>query len=407
MFSNKKESTEYKITSAPLPKTSLTSINSLDYKKYITDIIDTIDEVSDNQKILNIDYMTRKIANYIYLKPEWRKKFTKILKPLVQNNDTNLVSSLLYLRCHSQQLIMDVSQYQRTHKIPEFPLIGYLQILNSLIRTDTSIVPELMEFYNAEQTTLREKMSIADIIDRVDNVLGGRLLNEIRVIEEAQQVRVRGKKRTIYSDSQNVHNNSINSKVQDIIGYLCSEYSTSEDMISKFESHYQKIPFDIRKSLERIQIDIANYHGYSLLDLFKSLMNYIEKHSQRDDMIERLKDELMEMSGYCSTGHAARLVNVLQGFDVEPELILKIDIFEEVWAIFNNYMYEYLKDKDEIMELLIEDPHEFCKKIDMDDFEKQHLQEYELEKKDVSNLKVKLLEKYTGLNKHTVSQLIS
>jgi hypothetical protein len=32
MFSNKKENTEYKITSAPLPKTSLTSINSLDYK---------------------------------------------------------------------------------------------------------------------------------------------------------------------------------------------------------------------------------------------------------------------------------------------------------------------------------------------------------------------------------------
>ena len=95
MFSNKKDNTEYKITSAPLPKTSLTSINSLDYKKYITDIIDTIDEVSDNQTFLNIDYMTRKIANYIYLKPEWRENFTKILKPLVQNNDANLVSSLL------------------------------------------------------------------------------------------------------------------------------------------------------------------------------------------------------------------------------------------------------------------------------------------------------------------------
>ena len=294
---------------------------------------------------------------------------------------------------------MDVSQYQRTHKIPDFPLIGYLQILNSLIRTDTSIAPELMELYNAAQTTLREKMSIADIIYQVDNVLGERLLNEIRTIEAAQD-RGRNNKRTIYSDSQNVHNNSLNSRVQDIIGYLCSEYSTSEYMISKFESQYsfyEKIPFDILKSLERIQIDSANYSGYSLLDLFNSLMNYIEKHSQRDDMIERLKDELMEMSGYCSTGHAARLVNVLQGFEVEPKLILKIDIFEEVWAIFNNYMYEYLKDKDEIMELLIEDPHEFCKKIDMDDFEKQHLQEYELEEKDVSNLKVKLLGKYTGV----------
>ena len=400
-------------------KTSLTSISSIDFKQYTDTIVDTIDDVSDYEKFINIDYMTRKIFNYIYLRGEIVDKFTMVLNPIVQHTEQPLSIALLFLRALRTNMVIDVCKYQRENLDPEFPLIAYLQILNSLMRLNHDapvIIPELIEIYNRPGTTLKEKMCIADIVLNFNSALGEQMLEEIRMIEErlrierevrAPQTQQGYMQRTIYDDSQNVHNAGINSSVNNIIRELCSNH----DAVDAFKIIKKKIKVNhrIKETLERIQFDSARFGGYTLKDIFNALVGLIVIHPQCDDMLVRLREELLEMAGYCSTGHAARLVNVLQGFDVDEALVLEMDCIDEMYSIFNKVMCEYLLEYEDIMDLMLEDIHIFTKHIIehvLPDFEKNHMVDYDLPDYQQRDYKIKILVKYTKLKKNVISSMI-
>jgi hypothetical protein len=75
----------------------------------------------------------------------------------------------------------------------------------------------------------------------------------------------------------------------------------------------------IELGLNRIQMDRALYskYNYSLLNILLKVWTFINVDSNsevKDEMTKRLIEELIEMSGTCSTGYAERLVNVISGF---------------------------------------------------------------------------------------------
>ena len=72
----------------------------------------------------------------------------------------------------------------------------------------------------------------------------------------------------------------------------------------------------INISLNRIYMDRALYSKYncSLLHILLKIWTYLTTHESEDDMKTRLLEELIDMSGTCSSGFASRLINVISGF---------------------------------------------------------------------------------------------
>lgn len=84
----------------------------------------------------------------------------------------------------------------------------------------------------------------------------------------------------------------------------------------KDKKEYEEKENKINVSLNRICMDRALYSSYncSLLNILLKVWTYLTSHESEDDMKKRLIEELIEMSGTCSSGFASRLVNVISGF---------------------------------------------------------------------------------------------
>jgi hypothetical protein len=84
----------------------------------------------------------------------------------------------------------------------------------------------------------------------------------------------------------------------------------------KEKEEYDEKKDKINVSLNRIYMDRALYSSYncSLLHILLKVWTYLTTHKSEEDMKNRLIEELIEMSGTCSSGFASRLVNVISGF---------------------------------------------------------------------------------------------
>ena len=149
-----------------------------------------------------------------------------------------------------------------------------------------------------------------------------------------------GNQRTIFDNAQNVHVDEIEDSVIEGIKFLstisddCSkkkytfeqvkkqvdeileEQEPDEDCDVNDKKLYDDKVDKITISLNRILIDRALYssYNYSLLNILLKIWGYIQTHDSKDEMIKRILEELVDMSGTCSTGYASRLINVISGF---------------------------------------------------------------------------------------------
>ena len=115
---------------------------------------------------------------------------------------------------------------------------------------------------------------------------------------------------------------------------------TTEDDYIISKENYEKIPnnmFDlnvIKSSLGRFQLDRSINNNVQNKKLFIKVWNVINCHKDKDELIKRLFQELIEMNGTCSTGHVSRLANIFSGFELNGEIIkLNIDCKSEMFAV--------------------------------------------------------------------------
>jgi hypothetical protein len=159
-----------------------------------------------------------------------------------------------------------------------------------------------------------------------------------------------GNVKTIFDNSQNVHINEIEQSVLEALEFLSSinmktlsdipgtaqitfdyvkkhiedelEKSKPIEPKRKTKKYKEEIKFYeekedmIKISLNRIYMDRALYSKYncSLLHIILKIWTYLSNHDSEDDMKTRLLEELIDMSGTCSSGFASRLVNVISGY---------------------------------------------------------------------------------------------
>ena len=71
------------------------------------------------------------------------------------------------------------------------------------------------------------------------------------------------------------------------------------------------------------------------------------KGDRREELLSRLNEELKDMNKTCSTGHMARLINVLQGYTDNQKYILGIDVEKEIKKQIFAHLTKSLKGADD------------------------------------------------------------
>lgn len=99
----------------------------------------------------------------------------------------------------------------------------------------------------------------------------------------------------------------------------------------------------IRVALNRIYMDRALYSKFntSLLNILLKIWSYLDKHEHKEEMEQRLLEELEEMAGTCSSGFATRLVNVISGFG---DFNIRISFSDQIIANFTGRLNAHARN---------------------------------------------------------------
>jgi hypothetical protein len=199
------------------------------------------------------------------------------------------------------------------------------------------------------------------------NTIRNNIINDIPIIAPIiirdnvryipNNLRQNTKERSIYNDGQNVHNTEINNSVLEAGKNLIKNYTTSSILTFNYNL-ISNLPEDkkmkIEAALHRILTDDTIFkYNITLYTLFQSLLYFIEKHPNKDELNKRLIEELISSSGLCASGHISRLINTLQGYDISNDLKIKIKIDDEIYAKIKHFIDKSLQnavDNDEIMD---------------------------------------------------------
>ncbi len=191
--------------------------------------------------------------------------------------------------------------------------------------------------------------------------------------------------KNIAQDEHNVHNSAINNLMKNISINLTTDYPCKhllgmvESTNSMDINELQKLHKTKQKFISTLMAKLKNRKRWddkintaikfifdstvhfnihvTLLEILASLMLWINTHQGelRDELYNRLFDELSDMSGQCSTGHMSRLINVMQGFTENPRYILTIDVKEEINQAVRNKLTGALQDaSDDIIEGIVD-----------------------------------------------------
>jgi hypothetical protein len=205
------------------------------------------------------------------------------------------------------------------------------------------------------------------------------LINLPRQLPQADQ-------KTVYKDGQNVHNSNINSTVMRVFSTLYERHK-DKFVLTAVEEHeifYHKtcILTEICTALANkytSEADLINnsktyiiestaiftHQELGMIDAFISIWLWIQEQEHKDELEKRLLEELKSMEGYCTTGHIARFMNVIQGFTDDPTLQILISEKDQYTSVIKNYLSKKLKEceDEKVVEGLLSGSDEFVRFI--------------------------------------------
>lgn len=253
-------------------------------------------------------------------------------------------------------------------------LAGQYLIQKCELKDTNDIQVGLMSFAQDPDLDYDLRADAADVILRIGSPKNKITAKEIILMLGRQD----GYIKTIFNNAQNVHVNEIEDSVLEVLEFLSSlkiksiqnipitfEYVKKQiDNLLKLEKHkckkkckkdckYNQKLDSINISLNRIYMDRALYGKYNinLLHILLKIWTYLSSHKSELQMKQRLLEELVDMSGTCSTGFASRLVNVISGFG---DFNLRISWRDQIIANFTGRLNACARDiKDEDFQALV------------------------------------------------------
>lgn len=167
----------------------------------------------------------------------------------------------------------------------------------------------------------------------------------------------------VFKNSQNVHNQSIESSVEKLIEYISNyvpkngiQYTfekTKEELEDKIKTH-EKYEI-LKQSMIRITIDRAIYGRLhlTLMNIITKLWTFIQDSEYKEELEKRLLEELIESTNKCSSGYVSRIVNTLSGF---CELSVQISFEDQIISVLERRLNKKIEEEDEKdMDLILDE----------------------------------------------------
>jgi hypothetical protein len=286
----------------------------------------------ENYKMEALLYFDR-VVNDQSLECDYRYKAILSLEPVGGENDDDeddednvdvfFVTECMYnfLTCKS-----NMTRYR--------VLSGQYILQKNLLPPDTeeernnNVQTTLISFAKDDQLDYNIRADAADVLMQLGNDINKASAREVIMILGRDV----GVVRTIFDNAQNVHIDEFEKSVQEGIEFLNTfplmlinnipitfEYVEKKikDIVKENNELSKNNVEAIEIGLNRIYMDRALYSKYNctLINIFLKVWTYISQNDENiEEMKKRLIEELIDMSGTCSTGYAERLVNVISGF---------------------------------------------------------------------------------------------
>ena len=349
----------------------LKSINSCDFiekRKKLTKVL--LDEDTSHIVHLKIaNFFCNKLAMIYRIPPDLSEILVKSVYGIVFNGvGLPTPTRLRYLRFQNENVPFKASLKLYENNVRTvLDHITYFQILkyilrNSLANNDTiQLILNEFEVLFANNTVSQYiKMEIADIFLLNQRVQRG---NEMLAALRGYRVHDIKNERTVYDDSQNVHDTKVNKSVLKAACRLIEIHSETEFDDEGVKNELIKMsPLSaesVIKVLERIEIDTSRFaydnNRFSLYAVFANLWRFICLHKHEKELKIRLLEEIISMALYCSTGHLSRFINVIQGYTEDPDLCIRISDFDQIKAVVSNMLQKVLMNAPEdVMDSMID-----------------------------------------------------
>jgi len=273
--------------------------------------------------------------------------------------------------------VLEISNDRRYDNKIRSNAIDILMRSNNKKYMDNSVV--LLERLRQEERTQENIIDVHKIRKKINNLkqhvrhipfnndendieLQQVLMNQIRNLQMRENDIIANQNRTasVYNDTQNVHNSEINTSVMNIASSLVNNKSASSDMfnideeLKKYYPEYENHKEQIDASIERIKNDQSKFKdGITISNVFDKIVGIIASSIHKPELVKRLGEELYEMNGLCSTGHMARIINVIQGFnDIPEEMKIKINPKDEIYANIQSFISSEIQKSDNYEQLM-------------------------------------------------------
>lgn len=142
----------------------------------------------------------------------------------------------------------------------------------------------------------------------------------------------RGEDALYHNDTQSAHN----------VVIITEDGKDLEDRSREFDDYVSLLPENIKTMKVIDDIRINNSVQCNVRSTFVHVLDVINNHEDKAELMERLKEELEEMTDTCTTGVNTRLVNVLTGYSSKIRIALpfEAELKAAVFARFNKRLSE-------------------------------------------------------------------
>lgn len=222
---------------------------------------------------------------------------------------------------------------ENTNNMTMFRILsGQYLLQNKNIMIDTKIVEKyIIDFAVNKELDYNLRADAADTILTLGSDHNKDIARDVIV----ELGRVNNIVRTIYDNAQNVHHEDFEKSVLMGLDFLNTisikkinnkfiDFDFVEEKIKNMinldlrqsDDSYSKKCELVEISLNRIFVDRTLFSKYNctLLNILLKVWTYISSHKNREEMEQRLFEELIDMAGTCSSGFVSRLINVISGF---------------------------------------------------------------------------------------------
>jgi hypothetical protein len=375
-------------------------------------------------------------SDYRFIQEIIKNQVRKIMQPKIEEKGYLPEMMEFFRDCPDIMYVGEIIKvfYREMNNIPrmeglnvdlgseDFILNYQLGILEMFIRCNSNYFPQ--EVYQVANFMLdiseniiyseRVRFSYMDVVGRLQSRLSPANCNRYTAIfnrTRGQGTNTNKKFSSVYNDSQNVHDSSINRSVIENAKKLVEQVPQGYDYsISKFYTRIKRhIPIDkepvINAALNRIRNDVASFGAGITLQMVLIAVEYEIIHfiQYKEEAYSRLIEELYDAEKYCATGYLSRLVNSLSGYSKIVEI--KISDYEQLKNVIGTMVEKEVGKSDEdLYSEMLNDcyPNKFCDFLAKLINEKyDHLiREYSFEKKQIEfkGYIIQILTHYTGKN---------